>query len=47
MADVIVIIIVLLLVGLAVGTLIREKKKGIRCIGCPLAGTCAKKNQCK
>ena len=47
MADYIVLIIVVLLVGMAVGALIREKKKGVRCIGCPMVGTCAKKNQCK
>lgn len=45
MADLIVIGIVLLIVGAAVTYIIKEKKKGVKCIGCPAAGTCGKMNQ--
>ena len=42
MADLIVIAIVLLIVGAAMAYIIKEKKKGTKCIGCPSAGTCGK-----
>ena len=45
MADFITIIIVAIILVSAVSYIIREKKKGVKCIGCPSAGTCAgKKN---
>ena len=40
MTDVILILILALIVGLAAGYIYREKKKGRACIGCPHAGTC-------
>ena len=42
MTDFIVIGIVLLIVGTAVVYMIKEKKKGVKCIGCPSAGACSK-----
>jgi len=45
MADVIVIAIVLILFGAAVAYIIREKKRGVACIGCPQAGQCARRCQ--
>lgn len=45
MADLIVIGIVLLIVGAAMAYIIKEKKKGVKCIGCPAAGTCGKAHQ--
>ena len=44
MSDIIVIAIVILVVGAAVAYIIREKKKGVKCIGCPHAKECASKN---
>ncbi len=41
-ADIIVSIILLVLVGGAVYYIYKEKKKGTRCIGCPMAGNCQK-----
>ncbi len=41
MADFIIIAVVALAVFLAMRYIIREKKKGVKCIGCPAAGTCA------
>lgn len=35
--------ILLIIVGAAVLYLQKEKKKGVRCIGCPAAGHCAAK----
>lgn len=40
MANVIVIIILLVIVGAAVHSLIKAKKRGVRCIGCSESGSC-------
>jgi len=40
MANIIVAGIVLLIVGIAIAYIVKEKKKGVQCIGCPAAGTC-------
>ncbi len=45
MADFIVIVIVVVLLGAAISYIIKEKKRGVVCIGCPHAGECAKKHQ--
>lgn len=45
MANLIVIAVLLIVVGLAVSYIIKEKKRGVVCIGCPHAGECAKKRQ--
>ena len=34
--------IIVILVGGAIWYIVREKKKGVRCIGCPSAGKCGK-----
>ena len=41
MADLILIAVLLLIVGLAALYIIREKKKGRKCIGCPYAKQCS------
>ena len=43
MADIIIGIVLLAVVGLAIAYIVREKKKGVRCIGCSSAGTCPHK----
>ena len=45
MADILILVIVLALVVLAVRYLIKEQKKGTKCLGCPMAATCAKKKK--
>lgn len=40
MTDLIVAIILLLIVGAAILYIVKEKKKGVKCIGCPAAGNC-------
>ena len=44
MADLIVLGVIAVLVGASLAFIIKEKKRGVKCIGCPMAGTCAKKN---
>lgn len=44
MADIIVIAIVVLVVGLAIRYIYKEKKNGRKCIGCPSSGSCSKCN---
>ena len=48
MANVIIALIILLIVGVAVVYIVKEKKKGVQCIGCPAAATClsAKAGMC-
>ncbi|MDO4745106.1 MAG: FeoB-associated Cys-rich membrane protein [Bacillota bacterium] len=41
MADFIVTVIILIIVGAAVGYIVKAKKKGVKCIGCPDASACA------
>lgn len=36
------IFILIVILVLAIGCIIREKKKGVKCIGCPAAGSCTK-----
>ncbi len=43
--DFIVMLIIALLVVAAIVYIRNQKKKGVTCIGCPHAGTCAKKSQ--
>ena len=42
MADVVIVLILIVIVGGAVGYIIKEKKKGTKCIGCPHSGNCGK-----
>ena len=41
MANIFVIAVVVLILGLAVGYIRKEKKKGVNCIGCPDSATCS------
>lgn len=36
--------IILMIFGLASMYIYKEKKRGVKCIGCPSAGTCASRN---
>lgn len=44
MTDIILAVVLLIIVGAAVCYIVREKKKGVKCIGCPLAGKCSGSN---
>ena len=41
MKDIILVVVVLLILGLAVLYIVRAKKKGVKCIGCPNGSTCS------
>lgn len=45
MIDIIVIIILVLLIGSAVTYMIRARKSGVKCIGCPAGGSCSGSRQ--
>lgn len=44
MANFIVAVIILIVIGAAIAYIIKEKKRGVTCIGCPHAGECARKH---
>ena len=44
MTNWIIIIILFIIIGGAIGYIVKEKKRGVKCIGCPSAGTCQKRN---
>lgn len=46
MADVILILVLAVIVGAAILYIRKEKKKGVKCIGCPYAATCGKNGGC-
>ena len=46
MVNFIATLIILVIVGAAVIYIRKEKKKGIRCIGCPSAGSCSRSKAC-
>ncbi len=45
MGNFIIVAVILLIIGGAVAYIIKEKKKGTACIGCPHAGECSKKRK--
>lgn len=44
MIDFIIIVILIIVAGAAIAYIVKEKKRGVRCIGCPSAGTCHKRS---
>ena len=46
MEDLIVVIILVIVIGLSALYVIKEKKKGTKCIGCPHANTCSSRSAC-
>ena len=48
MDNILIIAVLLVIVGCAVVYVVKEKKKGVKCIGCPNAKTCsmAQKQKC-
>ena len=47
LANVVVSIILIVIVTAAVLYIRKEKKKGVKCIGCPMAGKCSKARACR
>ncbi|MBQ2316407.1 MAG: FeoB-associated Cys-rich membrane protein [Clostridia bacterium] len=46
MENFIIILVIAIIIIAAVGYIIRQKKKGKHCIGCPYAENCNKQNHC-
>ena len=46
MVNIILIGIIGIIVGMSIRYIVKEKKKGVRCIGCPDAGTCGGNCNC-
>ena len=46
MTDIIVIAVIIAIVGGASAYIYKEKKKGVRCVGCSFAGQCGKQGSC-
>ena len=45
--SIVVIAVIALVVGGAVAYIVKQKKSGAKCIGCPYAKECASKKSCK
>lgn len=43
MKNLIAIIVILVILGLAIGYIVKQKKNGAKCIGCPSGGSCSSK----
>lgn len=41
MIDLMIILVLLLIIGGAIAYIVKQKKKGVKCIGCPYAQTCS------
>jgi len=46
MSDIIIALIILVIVGAAIAYIVKEKKRGVKCIGCPHGATCGSKGGC-
>lgn len=42
MENILIIAVVVLVIGCATAYIVRAKKKGVKCVGCPYAETCGK-----
>lgn len=40
MANLIVVLVIALILGAAIAFIIKEKKRGVKCIGCPAGANC-------
>ena len=47
MADFILIVVLVLIIGVAIAYIRKQKKRGVKCIGCPNGGTCGGSRGCK
>ena len=47
MTDIIVALVIIVILGLSILYIIKEKKNGVKCIGCPLASECKKRKKAR
>lgn len=47
MTDIIVALLIIVILGLSILYIIKEKKNGVKCIGCPLASECKKRKKAR
>lgn len=45
MIDFAIILILIIILGSSIAYIIKEKRKGVKCIGCPFAESCSKKKK--
>ncbi len=45
MENFILIAILIVIIGIAIAYLVREKNRGVKCVGCPYAKECANKSK--
>lgn len=46
MENIILILILVLVLGFATAYIVKSKKQGVKCVGCPYAKDCANKSSC-
>ncbi len=46
MANIVVVLVLVAIVTLAITKIIIEKRKGVKCVGCPLSASQKKKSNC-
>lgn len=46
MTNIIVTLVILTIISLAIAKIVNEKRKGVKCIGCPHSGAKGKKSGC-
>lgn len=46
MADIIIVVVVAVIVGSAIAYIRKEKKRGVRCVGCSDSGSCGSNCSC-
>ena len=47
MENMIAVLVIVILVGSAAAYLIKAKRSGVKCVGCPAGGNCSSKNKKK
>ncbi len=43
--DIVILLVLIVIIGLACAYIIKAKKSGAKCIGCPMSKQCGSKNQ--
>lgn len=46
-SNILIAIVLFLIIGASISYIIKEKKRGTKCIGCPAAGNCPSRNSQK